>query len=254
MAFSYSGLDPAFKTALGARKTAAPTPAPYPTYAAPSGPSPNPTNTPDAGSSVSGFGAPAVGNQYAPSLSAPATPEYLAQNSASVSTPEPKFPDFNVWMQKALEQYGVGGMDSDLRALRERAIIDWGDPALAQLAGFGLDPQAGTFAKQNYLSGNAMMSRLDKKHDLDRKAVINRLASRGLLRSGDLGYGLGEADAAYGNDQYDARQRVLAQLESYMQNYIDRKNALRQNVQQAYETARNNFLSNPSAYLGIYDG
>lgn len=222
---------------------AAPTPTPaYPYYNAPSGPSPNPTNTPSAGNSLSGFGAPAVGNQYPSSL------------NPVVPTPAPQFPDANTWMKKMLERRGIGQLDSRLRKLRSQAIINWGDPSLAQDAGFNLDPTVSASAYQNTVNGNSVLSRLQRSLDSNRKSVIDRLASQGILFSGDLGYGMSEADKTYGNQQYAARQDMLAQLESYLSDYMTQKSTLEEEVRKAYETAYSNFLSNPSAYLGIYDG
>jgi hypothetical protein len=100
-------------------------------------------------------------------------------------------------------------IDAWLRQAAQDAIVKFGDPALASMAGFGLDPQAAAFAQQNYLSGNADLARLDKSHNLARQAVINRLASHGILNSGDLGYGEGQADETYGNQVYDARSALL---------------------------------------------
>ena len=148
----------------------------------------------------------------------------------------------------AMEQAGLGQLDSSLKAARERAIIDFGDPSLANMAGFGLDPQAAAFAKQNYLSGNAQLARYDKQHDLMRQAVINRLASHGILASGDLGYGVGQADQQYGNSLYDARSKLL----DYLNGLTSQDNAQRQNLHgsviSALQNAWSNFLQQPSLY------
>ena len=231
--------------------------------AAPTAPTATTTPAPDNSAPVGSIDTSDVFGRAA-AIANPSTPTYYggstgypdnAQSAPAVNTSsssQPAFPDANTWMQRAMENLGISGLDSNLKSLRERAIIQFGDPALAQEAGFGLDPQAGAFAKQNYLSGNSTLSRLDKQHDLARKQVINQLASHGLLRSGDLGYESGLADQAYGNNQYDARQNVLEQLQKYMQDYLDRKNALRQNVWQAYQSAYNNFAGNPQAGSSLY--
>lgn len=154
-----------------------------------------------------------------------------------------KVPDWNTWYADAMEKLGISQIDSDLKRAQEQAIINFGDPALAQMAGFGIDPQAADFAKQNYLSGNATLARLNKQHDLAKRSILNKLAASGLLRSGDLGYMLGQEDQNYGNTQYDARQQVLAQLAQYMRDYLDRKNALKQNVWNAYQNSFQNYLN-----------
>jgi hypothetical protein len=143
-------------------------------------------------------------------------------------------------------------LDALLKQNREQAIIQFGDPAFASQAGFGLDPQAGAFAQQNYLSGNATLARLDKQHKDARKSVIDRLAGHNILNSGDLGYQEGQADSAYGNDVYDARQQVLKYLSDLYGGYLDKRQNLQQSVQQARLAAIQNYLSNPDAYAGAY--
>lgn len=148
--------------------------------------------------------------------------------------------DPRVAMAKALENQGIGQLDSWIRSAREQAIIQSGDPDLAGQAGFGLDPQAGVFARQNYLSGNADLARLDRAKKLAHRAIINKLASRGILRSGDLGYLEGEANQDFGNQEYDVRQGVLSKLSEFMRQYLQQKQALKQSTLGAYQDAYNN--------------
>jgi hypothetical protein len=135
------------------------------------------------------------------------------------------------------EQLGVSQLDAQRLAARNRAVIEFGDPALAGLAGFGLDPQSADFAKQNYLSGNATMSRLDKSRDDAKRNVINALAGKGLLFSGETGYQEGEVGSEYGRNVYDARNKVLDSLRTVDQNYLDRKSSLHDRVVQALQQA-----------------
>lgn len=154
----------------------------------------------------------------------------------------------------ALEQQGISQLDANLNAARQQAIIQFGDPALAQLAGFGLDPQAGAFAQQNYLSGNSTLARLDKQHQLGARAVINQLVSHGLLNSGDLGYGEGQENQAYGNNVYDAQQSVLQQLAGLYNNYLTSRYGLESNANSAQLQALQSFLANPDAYATLLSG
>lgn len=196
---------------------------------------------------------------YNPTGDNPFGSDIIYGRGGDVSLPEPPSqPSFNgssdpnVLAALALEQQGLSQLDSSLKSARERAIISFGDPALAEQAGFGLDPQAGAFARQNYLSGNATLARLDKQHELARRAVINRLVGRGLLRSGDLGYGEQEADAGYGNQVYDAKQQLLDYLSNLFNTYNEKRQGLSQNVLSARLSALQNFLSNPDGYAGLY--
>lgn len=154
----------------------------------------------------------------------------------------------------ALEQQGISQLDANLNAARQQAIIGFGDPALAGLAGFGLDPQAGAFAQQNYLSGNSTLARLDKQHKLGAQSVINQLVSHGLLNSGDLGYGEGQENQAYGNNVYDAQQSVLQQLAGLYNNYLTSRYGLESNANSAQLQALQSFLANPDAYATLLSG
>lgn len=162
--------------------------------------------------------------------------------------PAPYMTDPGYVNATALEQLGISQTDAGLKAARERAIIQFGDPSLAAFAGFGLDPQAAAFARQNYLSGDATLARIDKNREAQRRAVINRLAGHGLLNSGDLGYGIGEADTSYGNQVYDARQSVLDYLSGLTQQNLNQKLGLHQSVNDAISTAFQRFLDHPDAY------
>lgn len=156
--------------------------------------------------------------------------------------------DPNVALAKALENQGIGSLDAWLRSAREQAIIQSGDPALAAQAGFGLDPQAGAFAQQNYLSGNADLARVKRAQDLAHQAIINKLAAHGIIRSGDLGYLEGQSNIDFGNQEYDVRQAVLNKLSDLMKQYLDQKQALQQSTLSAYQQAYQNAASSPSGY------
>ena len=185
-----------------------------------------------------------------PAAPAPSAPTPQASQGFDLNGLVNSFP--GVANAVALEQQGLGQLDAQLRAARERAIINFGDPALASMAGFGLDPQAGTFAQQNYLSGNATMARLDKAHQLAAQGIINNLAGRGILNSGDLGYREGQENQAYGNNVYDAQQTVLQQLADLYNSYLNSRYGLEQNANNAQLSALQSFLANPDAYSTLF--
>lgn len=162
--------------------------------------------------------------------------------------------DPGVAMARALENQGIGSLDAWLKAAREQAIIAAGDPALAGMAGFGLDPQAGVFAQQNYLSGNADLARVKRAKDLAHQAIINKLAAHGIIASGDLGYLEGQSNIDFGNQEYDVRQGVLKRLSDFMQQYLDRKSALKQSTLAAYQQAYQNMAANPPTNYGGVTG
>ena len=120
------------------------------------------------------------------------------------------------------------------------------------MAGFGLDPQAAAFARQNYLSGNAQLARVDKQHKSNLQAIVNQLAGHGLLFSGDTGYQTGQEDQGYGNTVYDAQQQALADILGYRQSTAQNEQGLHQSVIDALQTAYQNYLNHPE--LGGYGG
>lgn len=160
--------------------------------------------------------------------------------------------DVNTLLQQALQHLGYSQLDDSLNAARSQAVIKFGDPALASMGGFGIDPQAGDFARQNYLSGNADLARLDKQRDLNRQALINKLAGHGLLNSGDLGYGLNQAESSYGNSRYDLTQGYLKQLSDLLAQTLSQKQTLRSNVSNAILSQFGNLIKDPSKLAGIY--
>jgi hypothetical protein len=141
------------------------------------------------------------------------------------------------------QQMGNTQLDAALKSQREQAIINFGDPSLASMAGFGMDPQAAAFAQQNYISGNSTLSKLDKAHKDARTAVINHLAGTGLLFSGDTGYQGGQADSTYGHNVYDARHAVLDALTGMANQNMAGKQANNNQLTQALMAAYQNYAS-----------
>jgi hypothetical protein len=148
----------------------------------------------------------------------------------------------------AQQQLGLSTAKAALNSLIQQRIISYGDPALAAMAGFGLDPQAAAFAKQNYLSGNAQLARIDKAHQQAQRAIINALAAHGILNSGDTGYRTGQEDQSYGNNVYDAQQAALADILGYRTNELSTEQQLNQNTINALQTAYGNAINHPELY------
>lgn len=141
-------------------------------------------------------------------------------------------------------------MQAAEQAAEERAIVDFGDPSMAKLAGFNLDPQTAALTQQNYASGNATMARLDHANQLAKQAVINRLAGHGMVDSGDLGYLEGEQGRAFGNQSYDARQKLLDYFTQLHQSYQDRRNSMQQSLMAAMQNAYMNAMNGAYGYGG----
>jgi hypothetical protein len=148
----------------------------------------------------------------------------------------------------AAEQLGLPRIDNDTNNLIAQRIVAYGDPNLATMAGFGLDPQSAAFARQNYLSGNGTLARLDKAHAQARQAIINQLAAHGLIDSGETGYQEGNADQTYGNQVYDAQQQALADILGYRNAAQQQRDALHNASIAALENAFQIMSQNPQAY------
>ena len=144
------------------------------------------------------------------------------------------FPDYTLdpayQAAMAMEQQSMAQLDAQLQAARQRAIINFGDPALAQEAGFQLDPTTAALAQQNEQSGNATLARLQHAHQLNARGIVNDLAAHGILNSGDYGYREGEENRGYGNNVYDAQQAVLDQLSNMYSQYLNSRTGLQSNV------------------------
>ena len=166
------------------------------------------------------------------------------------SSPNPYQTDPGYQAALAQEQLGLSQGQAALKNLMAQRIIAYGDPALASMAGFGLDPQSGAFARQNYLSGNAELARIDRQHKQNLQHIINVLAGRGILFSGETGYQTGQEDTGYGNNVYDAQQRALQDILGYRQSELQSEQGLHQATIQALQNAYANFLNHPE--LGGY--
>ena len=166
---------------------------------------------------------------------------------ASVQSASPFDSDPAYSYANSAEQLGIPSIENNLKNLIAQRIVAYGDPSLAAQAGFGLDPQAAAFARQNYLAGNGQLARLDKAHAQARQTIINTLAAHGLIDSGDTGYQVGNADQGYGNQVYDAQQQALADILGYRNNAQSQEDALRNAKVTALENAFQNMAANPAA-------
>ena len=157
--------------------------------------------------------------------------------------------DPNAWkgdpgylMALAAQQQGNTQLDAWLKQGRTSSLIDFGDPNLA-IPGFSLDPATKALIQQNYKSGNAQLARLDQNHTLGLRSVINQLAGRGLLNSGETGYEQNQQDQLYGHNVYDARNSLLSHLSDQYQQYLQQRQALQSQVVSAAQAAYANYAN-----------
>lgn len=152
----------------------------------------------------------------------------------------------------AAQQAGAQQLDNALKAARESAIVQFGDPGLAQLAGFNLDPVTAAMAQANTQAGNSTLAQLQKQRDSNQQTIQNTLAAHGIIRSGDLGYRTGQNQQAYGTELYNAQQGVLGNLNQQLQQNLAAKQGLQGDTVKALTSAYQTYVQNP-AFWGAAD-
>jgi len=144
-----------------------------------------------------------------------------------------------------------------LTAARQRAIAQFGfapdfsnmDPsflsalnaagAAPDLAG-DLTPEVRALAEKNTAEGLSTKARLEKANKDALRAIKNTLASRGMLRSGETGYQLGEQNLAFKQANADAVGKLNEYLAGVAQAYADSEKQRQERLfqEQSSATAR----------------
>jgi hypothetical protein len=153
----------------------------------------------------------------------------------------------------AAEQAGSAGLDASLRAARERAFVDFGDPSLAGTFGIGdVSPLTAAMAQQATTSGVSTLAQLQRSRDQSQQTIQNQLAAHGIIRSGDLGYRTSQNQQDYGTALYSAQQGVLDTLAGKASTVASQKAGLHTDVVSALTNAYNTYVNDPSSY-GMVD-
>lgn len=156
--------------------------------------------------------------------------------------------------QLSLGQYnaGVSQLGGGLREAVAQALIRFGDRSMVgqgsdflKKAGLELDPQTLAAIDANYKSGNSTLAQIDHAHELRRNGIVNNLAGRNIINSGETGYQQGEENRGYGNGLYNARNSLLDMLSQGYQSYLDRKASLQAGVTNALMQAYQNSVNAP---------
>jgi hypothetical protein len=209
------------------------------------------SNAPAAAAWGGGFRYPGAGGFGGGVLGAGGSSAIPMPGQSSKAPPAPNFEnDPNVIRAKAAADAARSNAKSQLRKLRRLAIIRMGDPSLAKAAGIDLSPEDLAAAKANYASGNATMARLDQQNSQARQAIINQLAARGILFSGETGYQEGQQAQAYGNQVYDVRQQLLDYLDQALQQELAAEAQAQEMENSAYQQAYYAYTQNPYLYTG----
>jgi len=86
-------------------------------------------------------------------------------------------------------------------------------------------------------AGRVGTERLDRAYGLRRTNLLDSLAARGMIRSGDLGFQQKQLALDANDQRYDLNANVLQNLVSQMTKYLEQKQAIRGATTGAYQTS-----------------
>jgi len=116
---------------------------------------------------------------------------------------------------------------------------------LAQALGEAVDPNTAAAAQANQYS---TLANLGYQQDTAHRQLLNNLAARGLLRSGDLGYKQGQQARQYGQARYNAYNDLLGQLNSSLGGYLSTAQNANDQYLQSLLQAFSLYGQNPLGY------
>jgi hypothetical protein len=147
------------------------------------------------------------GTGDAPTSPATGPPDYLALIKGT--------PAYQSWLSSRNSRLGNLATDR-ATAIRQLALQFGGLPGGFKDAFGDLTPEDLAASQGNQFSATAQLQRADAQ---SREAMHRSLAARGMLQSGDLGYGEGQADLALAQGNNDAASQFLAQLNAALSGY-----------------------------------
>ncbi len=161
-------------------------------------------------------------------------------NPAGAIISDPGVALANLQRAQTVEQANAG-----LNAARSQALIGFGAPDLVKGLGFTVDPNTAAAASANQYS---TVANLGHQQNILHRHLLNSLAGRGLLHSGDLGYQTGEQTRNYGQALYGAQSNLLDQLGQYLNTYLGTTTGANNDYNQALLAALARL--NPQGALG----
>lgn len=140
-------------------------------------------------------------------------------------------PDYNALLQgdPLLGQFRADLSAQDISeaaqaaARAQQAFIGFGEvPNLPQglfdpIFGTASDTATSQLASKNTEEGLSLLARIQKQRADVQQRIIDQLTGRGILRSGETGYQLGQNGLAYKQAQFDARQKLMDYLNGILQ-------------------------------------
>jgi hypothetical protein len=146
------------------------------------------------------------------------------------------------------EQTGSQQADNALKAAQEQAIVQFGDPSLAQAAGLNISPLTAAMAQANTAAGTSTVAGLQRTRDDNQTNILDSLAAHGALDSGQTGYATTRNQQAYGQDLYGGLQTALAGLNSAAASDVSTKQGLRSDTTKALTGAYDTMVANPALW------
>jgi hypothetical protein len=165
-----------------------------------------------------------IGSYIQPSLAKPPAPKPAPNPLAGILT------NPGVVLAGMNRDQTLGNANALLRQGRSQALINYGDPGLARSLGVAVDPNTAAAAQANQFSTTANLAH---QNQIAGRNLLNNLAGRGLIHSGELGYQQGEQARSYGQASYNDAQNLLASLNQQLQGYT----STTQGAQNAYLNA-----------------
>jgi hypothetical protein len=145
----------------------------------------------------------------------------------------------------AAEQTGSQQADNALRAAQEQAVVQFGDPSLAQAAGLNINPLTASMAAANTAAGTSTVAGYQRTRDENQQNILDSLAAHGMLDSGQTGYATTRNQEAYGRDVYGGLQAALSGLNTAAATDVSAKQGLHSDVTNALLGAYQTYVQNP---------
>jgi len=185
----------------------------------------------------------------APAAAAAASPVSTALAAPAAATgggtTNPFLTDPGYLSALAAEQTGSQQADNALRAAQEQAIVQFGDPSLAQAAGLNINPLTASMAQANTAAGTSTVAGYQRTRDENQQNILDSLAAHGMLDSGQTGYATTRNQEAYGRDVYGGLQTALSGLNTAAATDVSAKQGLHSDVTKALLGAYQTYVQNP---------
>lgn len=152
----------------------------------------------------------------------------------------------------------------------DQALAQWGqipnfgtaanelglDPSspLAQMISGDVDQQTTDAANNLTQAGLSTTAQLAKQHSTDIQSLLDSMAARGTVQSGGTGVGLGQADQAYSQNQYNGLQSLLSYLTGAQTTYNTGLQGLQQQLAQGAQDATTRQIGLAPAGSNIVQG